>query len=85
MSKSQFKTIEGHTEGMPVRMVIAGAPKLSGVTMSERREQFIAEYDWIRRALMLEPRGHTHMSGLPAHVRPCHYWLYYLCFGTRLN
>jgi len=59
----QFKTIEGHTEGMPVRMVIEGAPELCGKTMSERREQFIAEYDWIRRALMLEPRGHAHMSG----------------------
>ncbi|KXU34244.1 hydroxyproline-2-epimerase [Ventosimonas gracilis] len=58
-----FKTIEGHTEGMPVRMVIAGAPELYGKTMSERREHFIAEYDWIRRALMLEPRGHAHMSG----------------------
>jgi len=63
MSQHSFKTIEGHTEGMPVRMVIAGAPELFGKTMSERREHFIAEYDWIRRALMLEPRGHAHMSG----------------------
>ncbi|MFU7548431.1 proline racemase family protein, partial [Pseudomonas paraeruginosa] len=29
----------------------------------ERRRQFVAEHDWIRRALMLEPRGHGHMSG----------------------
>jgi len=63
MSQHRFKTIEGHTEGMPVRMVITGAPELAGQTMSERREHFMAEYDWIRRSLMLEPRGHAHMSG----------------------
>jgi len=61
--KYRFKTIEGHTEGMPVRMVIAGAPELFGSSMSEKRQHFIAEYDWVRRALMLEPRGHAHMSG----------------------
>ncbi|NBA93821.1 4-hydroxyproline epimerase [Pseudomonas sp. R5(2019)] len=63
MTRHVFNCIEGHTEGMPVRMVVAGAPELQGATMSERREQFIAGFDWIRRALMLEPRGHAHMSG----------------------
>lgn len=63
MTRHTFRCIEGHTEGMPVRMVIAGAPELSGASMSERRRQFVAEHDWIRRALMLEPRGHGHMSG----------------------
>ncbi|KKJ43575.1 4-hydroxyproline epimerase [Pseudomonas aeruginosa] len=63
MTRHTFRCIEGHTEGMPVRMVIAGAPDLSGASMSERRRQFVAEHDWIRRALMLEPRGHGHMSG----------------------
>lgn len=63
MSSHVFSCIEGHTEGMPVRMVVGGAPELSGTTMSERREQFVTQHDWIRRALMLEPRGHSHMSG----------------------
>ncbi|MFK8397793.1 4-hydroxyproline epimerase [Pseudomonas sp. BGr12] len=63
MTHHTFRCIEGHTEGMPVRMVIAGAPELSGASMSERRLQFVAEHDWVRRALMLEPRGHGHMSG----------------------
>jgi 4-hydroxyproline epimerase len=31
--------------------------------MSERRAHFRAEYDWIRTALMFEPRGHDMMSG----------------------
>lgn len=63
MTTHRFISIEGHTEGMPVRMVIDGAPQLRGASMSERRAQFIAEFDWVRRALMLEPRGHSHMSG----------------------
>lgn len=63
MVRHRFSCIEGHTEGMPVRMVVDGAPDLEGDTMSARRDHFIAEFDWIRRALMLEPRGHSHMSG----------------------
>ncbi|SAL06517.1 hydroxyproline-2-epimerase [Caballeronia calidae] len=63
MSKHNFKSIEGHTEGMPVRMVIDGAPPLAGATMEARRKAFVESHDWIRRALMLEPRGHSHMSG----------------------
>ena len=63
MTRHCFTCIEGHTEGMPVRMVVAGAPELRGTTMSERRQHFEEEYDWVRRALMLEPRGHSHMSG----------------------
>ncbi|RKE37199.1 4-hydroxyproline epimerase [Paraburkholderia sp. BL23I1N1] len=63
MSNHSFKSIEGHTEGMPVRMVIDGTPPLSGATMDERRKSFIESHDWVRRALMLEPRGHSHMSG----------------------
>ncbi len=31
--------------------------------MSERRQHFLKEYDWIRTALMFEPRGHDMMSG----------------------
>ncbi|SAK80771.1 hydroxyproline-2-epimerase [Caballeronia hypogeia] len=63
MSRHSFRTIEGHTEGMPVRMVIDGAPPLAGATMEARRREFVEHHDWIRRALMLEPRGHAHMSG----------------------
>ena len=31
--------------------------------MSERRQHFLADYDWIRTGLMFEPRGHDMMSG----------------------
>lgn len=58
-----FFCIDGHTCGNPVRVVAGGAPTLHGATMSERRQDFIRRFDWIRRALMFEPRGHDLMSG----------------------
>jgi 4-hydroxyproline epimerase len=36
---------------------------LKGHTMSEKRQHFLKEYDWIRKGLMFEPRGHDMMSG----------------------
>ncbi|MBN3757683.1 4-hydroxyproline epimerase [Paraburkholderia sp. Tr-20389] len=63
MTRHRFASIEGHTEGMPVRMLIDGMPALEGATMAARRKAFVDNHDWIRRALMLEPRGHAHMSG----------------------
>ena len=61
--KKIFCCIDGHTCGDPVRMVVGGAPSLDGSSMMERRTHFLAEYDWIRTGLMLEPRGHSGMSG----------------------
>ncbi len=61
--RNTFFCIDGHTCGNPVRMVAGGGPLLHGATMSARRQDFMARYDWIRTALMYEPRGHDVMSG----------------------
>jgi 4-hydroxyproline epimerase len=58
-----FHCVDAHTCGNPVRLVAEGGPGLEGNTMSERRQHFIKEYDWIRKGLMFEPRGHDMMSG----------------------
>lgn len=34
-----------------------------GKNMSEKRQHFLKEFDWIRTGLMFEPRGHDMMSG----------------------
>jgi 4-hydroxyproline epimerase len=36
---------------------------LKGNSMSEKRLHFLEEFDWIRKGLMFEPRGHDMMSG----------------------
>lgn len=61
--KKTFICIDAHTCGNPVRLVKEGGPKLTGSNMSEKRQHFLKEYDWIRKGLMFEPRGHDMMSG----------------------
>lgn len=63
MSKHIFHCIDAHTCGNPVRLVKEGGPALIGNNMSEKRQHFLREYDWIRTGLMFEPRGHDMMSG----------------------
>lgn len=61
--KQIFQCIDAHTCGNPVRLVKVGGPDLHGNNMSEKRQHFLREYDWIRQGLMFEPRGHDMMSG----------------------
>ena len=63
MGRTEFVCIDAHTCGNPVRVIKDGGPKLIGKTISEKRQHFLREYDWIRRGLMFEPRGHDMMSG----------------------
>lgn len=63
MSSKTFFCIDAHTCGNPVRLVAGGGPTLKGENMSEKRQHFLKEYDWIRTGLMFEPRGHDMMSG----------------------
>ena len=63
MSRKTFFCVDAHTCGNPVRVVAGGGPNLVGETMSEKRQHFLKEYDWIRKGLMFEPRGHDMMSG----------------------
>lgn len=63
MPRSIFECIDGHTCGNPVRLIKSGGPELEGATMNEKRLHFMKDYDWIRKGLMFEPRGHDMMSG----------------------
>ncbi len=61
--RKTFFCIDAHTCGNPVRLVAGGGPTLVGKNMSEKRQHFLREFDWIRKGLMFEPRGHDMMSG----------------------
>lgn len=63
MARKIFFCVDAHTCGNPVRVVAGGGPFLIGENMSAKRQHFLREYDWIRKGLMFEPRGHDMMSG----------------------
>jgi 4-hydroxyproline epimerase len=48
-----FECVDAHTCGNPVRLVVSGGPALEGNNMSEKRQHFLKEYDWIRKGLCL--------------------------------
>src|SRR5262245_28975796 len=57
------KTIDAHAAGEPLRLIVDGFPAPRGTTMLEKREWVLRHADHLRRALMLEPRGHADMYG----------------------
>ena len=59
----RLKTIDAHAAGEPLRLIVDGFPTPRGRTMLEKREWVLNHADHLRRALMLEPRGHADMYG----------------------
>jgi proline racemase len=57
------RTIDAHAAGEPLRLIVDGFPSPRGKTMLEKREWVRRNADHLRRALMLEPRGHADMYG----------------------
>ena len=60
---ARLKTIDAHAAGEPLRLIVDGFPSPRGKTMLAKREWVKAHADDLRRALMLEPRGHADMYG----------------------
>ncbi len=60
----KIKTIDMHTCGEPVRVIIDGYPEIQGETILEKRNFVEENLDHLRTALMFEPRGHADMYGL---------------------
>ena len=56
-------TINAHTAGEPLRLIVDGFPAVKGKTVLEQREYVRKKFDHLRRALMMEPRGHADMYG----------------------
>ena len=60
---TRIETIDAHTAGEPLRLIVGGFPAIEGRTILEQREYVRENHDDLRRALMLEPRGHADMYG----------------------
>ena len=59
----RIRTIDAHAAGEPLRLIIEGFPAPEGDTMLGKRAWAMKHVDHLRRALMLEPRGHADMYG----------------------
>lgn len=53
----RIQVIDSHTAGEPTRCIISGAPDLGKGTLAERIDRLRREYDWVRKAVVCEPRG----------------------------
>jgi 4-hydroxyproline epimerase len=56
-SAQRIRVVDSHTGGEPTRLVIGGGPDLGAGTMAERLVAFRSKHDWLRSALVNEPRG----------------------------
>lgn len=80
-ARSILYVIDTHTEGEPTRVVLAGLPRLEGATLAEKRAYMKENLDWLRTALLLEPRGHDNQFGavvLPSAERNADYALIFM-------
>jgi trans-L-3-hydroxyproline dehydratase len=59
----QIKTIDMHTGGEPLRVIVDGFPELKGKSVLDYRRYCKENFDHLRTALMFEPRGHPDMYG----------------------
>ena len=60
---TEIQTIDVHTCGEPLRIIISGFPKLKGKTLLEKRAHAKNSFDQLRKTIMWEPRGHADMYG----------------------
>jgi proline racemase len=60
---TRITTLDAHAAGEPLRVVTGGWPEIPGDTMLAKRRYAREHHEGLRRALMLEPRGHADMYG----------------------
>lgn len=59
----EIETIDAHTAGEPLRVILSGLPEIHGSTILEKRRYMKEHLNVYRKALMWEPRGHADMYG----------------------
>jgi proline racemase len=62
-SSPRITAVESHTQGEPTRIVVGGLPEFHETSAIGVRNRLEAEFDSVRRLLMMEPRGHRDMFG----------------------
>ncbi len=86
--KNLVYIVDTHTEGEPTRVILGGFPKVNGQTVFEKRNFIAKNLDWLRTALLLEPRGHSNQFGatvLPTTCKTADYALVFMDAGGYLD
>lgn len=63
LKADRLAVIDMHTAGEPVRIFDASDLDVEGATILQKRRAMGDQFDHLRRAMMLEPRGHADMYG----------------------
>lgn len=69
-SEKTLFTVESHTMGEPLRLIVGGMPPIKGETMADKKDYLEEHYAYLREAMIQEPRGHKDMFGAVL-VPPC--------------
>jgi proline racemase len=69
-SWTRISTMDMHTGGEPLRILVDGYPEVKGGSVLEKRLYFRDHLDHIRKGIMWEPRGHADMYGAVL-TEPC--------------
>ena len=56
-----YKTIDAHVGGQSLRLIVEGMPHIAGTSVLQKRAWLRKHGDPVRRAVVLEPRGHAGM------------------------
>jgi len=62
LARNILYVVDTHTEGEPTRILFSGV-NLKGEDILEKRKHFMEKYDWVRTAILQEPRGHIDQFG----------------------
>ncbi len=84
----QITTTDAHVSGEPIRVIPHGVLDLKGNSITEKRDYFSSHLDYLRQALILEPRGHENMFGAvacPPQTREGDFGLFFMDTGGYLN
>ena len=84
----RIKVVDTHAAGEPARIIVGGMPEVKGATMAEKKEYLEKNFDFIRKRLMLEPRGHNCMFGavvLPPTVEEADFGIVFMETSGFLN
>jgi 4-hydroxyproline epimerase len=63
VSTQRIQVIDSHTGGEPTRVVVGGGPDLGTGSLAQRRTILRERHDWLRSAVVNEPRGSDVLVG----------------------